>query len=349
MHNKANYSQDLEIDLKQLANLFWKKKWYICKIAAIFLVFGFIIAISIPKEYTCTVKMAPEGSKTSITGDMSSLAAIAGISLGTGNADGINFSLYPDIVQSMPFMTEMINITIKDNKFSNSTLYNYLDTEIKQPWWTIVFSYPFKLLAVFQAEHEKEQMEINSYKLTKQQEKIINSLKSRINVSIDKKTGVISAGVTLQDPALSAKIADSLVSKLERYIIDYKTNKARKDFSFATKIFAEARQNYFEKQKNYARYIDENKNIILESVKIEQERLKNEQSLAYNIYTSLSQQVDKARMKVQEQTPSVTIIEPARVPTKKSNTSGLTILFWFAILGGVVSILKVLFLRKVKA
>ena len=56
--------------------------------------------------------MAPEGAKSSITGNVSDLAAMAGINIGTGNADGINLTLYPDVVQSFPFMTELINIKI---------------------------------------------------------------------------------------------------------------------------------------------------------------------------------------------------------------------------------------------
>jgi uncharacterized protein involved in exopolysaccharide biosynthesis len=84
---------------------------------------------------------------------------------------------------------------------------------------------------------------------------------------------------------------------------------------------------------------------VLEYVLIEQDRLKNEQSLAYNVYSTLAQQVEKARLKVQEQTPCVTVIEPARVPVRKSNTSKLTILILFGFLGALGGVIKVVYLN----
>ena len=147
----------------------------------------------------------------------------------------------------------------------------------------------------------------------------------------------------MQDPGIAAVVADSLVKKLERFVIDYRTTKAKQDFNFASKMFADSKQKYFDAQQSYARYIDNNKNVVLESVLIEQERFKNEQMLAYSVYSNLAQQVEKARMKVQEQTPCVTVIEPARVPVKKSNASRLTILIGYCLLGLILGILFIIY------
>ena len=177
---------------------------------------------------------------------------------------------------------------------------------------------PFKLIDLIRYGNSKAVEEkINPYQLTKKQDKIFENLKKRTSIAIDKKTGVITAGITMQDPVISAVVADSLVKKLERFVIDYRTTKAKQDFDFALKMFADSKQKYFDAQQSYARYIDNNKNVVLESVLIEQERLKNEQTLTYSVYSNLAQQVEQARMKVQEQTPCVTVIEPARVPARK--------------------------------
>ncbi|HUW93110.1 MAG TPA: Wzz/FepE/Etk N-terminal domain-containing protein [Bacteroidales bacterium] len=348
MDDQKSKIEDPEIDLLELVRQLWAKKGFIVKITAIAMVVGLVVAFSIPREYTCTVKMAPEGAKSSITGDMSSIAAMAGINIGVGNSDGLSHMLYPDVVQSMPFITELIHIPANNNRLSpGSTLYNYLDKGIRQPWWRTVLASPFKLIDLIRFGKDKGvDKEINPFKLTKKQDEIFTGLKKRIGVSIDKKTGIITAGVTMQDPVIAAVVADSLVSKLERYVIDYRTNKARQDLDFALKIFSDSKQEYYDAQKSYARYIDNNKNVVLESVLIEQERLKNEQVLAYNVYSSLVQQVEKAKMKVQEQTPCLTVIEPARIPVKKSNTSRLTILFTFCFFGGLFGVIKILFDKR---
>ncbi len=353
MDNQDLKNKELEIDLVELARQLWAGKWYILKIAGIAMVVGLIIAFSIPREYTCTVKMAPEGVKSSITGNVSDLAAMAGINLGTENVDGINLTLYPDVVHSIPFLYGLTNLKISGKGIEQEiTLFKYLDRYIKEPWWNVILSSPFKLLDLIRYGTDKGSDEaIDPYQLTKKQDKIFGNLRKRINTVIDKKTGVITAGITMQDPVVAAIIADSLVKRLERFVIDYRTTKAKQDFDFATKMFADSKQKYFDAQQNYARYIDNNKNIVLESVLIEQERLKNEQMLAYNVYSNLAQQVEKARMKVQEQTPCVTVIEPARVPVKKSNTSRLVILTAFCLLGLLLGVLIVIYsdqLQKMK-
>ena len=93
-----------EIDLLKLAKSVWRKRAFILKVAAAGAVVGLVVAFSIPREYTTTVKMAPEGVKTSAAGGMADLAAMAGINLGGQNqsGDGINLMLYPDIVSSTP-------------------------------------------------------------------------------------------------------------------------------------------------------------------------------------------------------------------------------------------------------
>ena len=56
----------------------------------------------------------------------------------------------------------------------------------------------------------------------------------------------------------------------------------------------------------------------------------------------MAQQLETAKIKVQEQTPCVTIIEPASVPVKKSNASKLVILVGFIFLGLCVAVGKIL-------
>ncbi|MBN1181139.1 MAG: chain-length determining protein [Bacteroidales bacterium] len=333
---------NLEIDIRKLIHELWINRRLLIRIIALALAIGLIVALSIPGEYTCIVKMAPENNKSSMSNVMS-LAAIAGINLGTENTDGINLSIYPDIVYSIPFISELIKMQVLDTKADEiSNLYQYLDKKIKEPWWKTIIKLPFKLLDFIRnGKKENNDKILNIYHLSRQQDKIFKALQERIIISIDKKTGIITAGVTMQDPVIAATVADSLVSKLEQFIIDYRTDKARLDLAYATRMFNEASQKYYAAQENYAQYLDKNKNIILESVRIEQERLMHEQSLAYSIYSTIAQQVETARLKVQEQTPCVTIIEPARIPVRKSNASRLLILFITLLLGMCYGVIKI--------
>lgn len=53
--------------------------------------------------------------------------------------------------------------------------------------------------------------------------------------------------------------------------------------------------------KKYALYIDTHDDIILQSVRAEQERLQNDMNLAYQVYSQVASQLQVARAKVQEE------------------------------------------------
>ena len=71
-----------------------------------------------------------------------------------------------------------------------------------------------------------------------------------------------------------------------------------------------------EAQQKYARFMDGNQNIIMQSFRTEQERLQNEMNLAYGVFTQVSQQLQLAKAKVQEITPVYTVVQPATVPLR---------------------------------
>lgn len=97
--------------------------------------------------------------------------------------------------------------------------------------------------------------------------------------------------VTLQDPKVTAIVADSIVAKLQQYIIDYRIKKAKEDCSYLEQLYKERQQEYYNAQSKYAHYFDSNRNIALQSVRAEQERLQNDMNLAYQVYSQVAQQL----------------------------------------------------------
>ena len=354
--NLQNTEQTEEIDLLELLKRIWQKRRMVVKYALFGVLAGLVIGLSLPAEYTSTVKMAPEESNKSMNlgGNISSLASMAGFdlsSMGSGS-DGINVAIYPDIISSTPFVTEVAEIPVHSRKIEEPvSLYKYCQKNLREPWWSSALKLPLKVLRLFSPK-SKEESVINPYKLTPEQDAVFRAIRQRIGVEIDKKTGVITARATMQDPEVAAIVADSMVSKLQSYIIDYRTNKAKLDYEFTKGLYEESQATYHDRQQRYAAFVDANQHVTRESVKVEQSRLQSEQQLAYTVYSNLAQQLELAKIKVQEQTPSVTVIEPATVPVRKSSTSRLAILIGFTFLGAfiavVVILFKALFLKREK-
>ena len=101
--------------------LLWANRKLLLKACVIGGVLSIIIAFSIPKQYTSSVVLAPELSSSSgITGSIGSLASMAGIDLGglSGTEDALYPELYPQIVESTPFLCELMDLPVetKDGK-----------------------------------------------------------------------------------------------------------------------------------------------------------------------------------------------------------------------------------------
>ena len=122
------------------------------------------------------------------------------------------------------------------------------------------------------------------------------------------------------------------------YITSYRTQKAKQDLKFTEKVYAEARDAYYKSQQAYAKFEDSNKNIISASYRTEQERLKNEMTLTFNVYNSLAQKYEQDKLKVQEQTPVYTIIDPATVPLKAISPNKVIIMMAFFFMALIATI-----------
>lgn len=310
----------------------WKKRVLFLKTCGTAIILGLIIAVSIPKEYVTTAKLAPEtNDNTRKTGELGGLAAMAGINLNnTGSSDAISPELYPDVVQSIPFLVELFPVQVTDKKGTfHSSVYDYISKYQHETWWDYILGIPFRGLAAIKqlfSEKKEQSDEVNPFYLTAEQQQVINGLRNRISIFVDKKTMVITINVRMQDPVISATLTQVILEKLQTYITNYRTQKAKQDLKFTEKIYAEARDAYYKSQQAYAKFEDSNKNIISASYRTEQERLKNEMTLTFNVYNSLAQKYEQDKLKVQEQTPVYAIIDPATVPLKAISPNKVIIL-----------------------
>lgn len=327
-------NEEMEIDLMEYARKLWDARWLLIKVAGIAAVVGVVIAFTTPKVYTVNVTLAPESTKSNSS--LSSIASMLGVGgMSAGNeADALSVLLYPDIVSSTPFMIDLLDTPVKvmDEDVEEMTFQSYLETQ-KSSLMGTVMSLPFKavgaVVSLFSSDDETEGDEIETidpFHLTKKQAGMVGGLKHSILANVDKKTGVTSVAVTTQDPMVSAIIADTVIAKLQERIIVYRTDKAEKNSRYWEQIYEERKNDYYNAQQAYAHYVDANKNVILQSVLAERERLQNEVNLAYQVYSNVATQLQLARAKVQEAKPAFAVVEPATVPLRPSGTSRKMIL-----------------------
>lgn len=324
---------ELEIDLMEYARKLWAARKLLFKVAGIAVIVGVVIAFTTPKQYTVSVKLAPESTKSG--GGLSGIASMLGVgSMSMGSdADALSITLYPDIVSSTPFILDLMDTQVKtiDEEQPDTTLVGYLKEYTSKSLIGTVMSLPFKaiggIISLFKDEEEEKGVkEINPFQLTKEQSRTVQGLKKMIVANVDKKTGVTTVSVTMQDPLVAAILTDTVVVKLKEHITKYRVSKAEEDCKYWEQLNDQRRDEYHAKQKLYAEYIDANQNVILKSVRIEQERLQNDMNLAYQVYSNVATQLQMAKAKVQEAKPVFAVVEPASVPLLPSGTSRKMIL-----------------------
>lgn len=286
----------------------YKKLYY--KTLGIAFVIALIIGFSLPKTYNCQILLAPEtGGGSSSLGGLASLASSFGVNVGGGaqGKDAIAPSVYPDLMKSVDFKTSLFPIKVQQKRDKRTmTYYDYLKYEWREPWWKDCFG--------LMAPKLKPDTIVNTFELTGEQARIAGLAIKNVKCEIDKKTNLITIDVTMQDPLVAAQLADSVKNRLQDFLTEYRTKKARHDLDYALKLNKQAKKDYERIRQLYADYMDANQDMMLLSAKQKQDDLENEMQLAYNNFTATSASVLTAKAKVQETTPSFTTIQSATVP-----------------------------------
>lgn len=328
-----------EIDLLELIRKLWANKKFIIKVTIIGVIVGLVIGFSIPKEYMAHVSLVTESARP-INGNVGTLASLAGINI-AASSDGseiLSPELYPVVMNSTPFVKELLKINIVDDEQKiNMSLSNYLTNKQKTAWWNHIIGLPnFLINKLFDTKKEggEEIIENSKYLIPKEEMIIIESLRDRYIVSTDK-LGVTTISVTMQSAEISAFLADTLTSFLQEYIIKQRTKKATESLKNSFHLYEQAKKNYFVSQEKLATFIDQNKNVTSEKFKLTQIRLDNEATIAYDVYNQMAQQVERDKIKIQDSTPIFVVLQPSIRPVTTSKPSKKIIIIGVMIIFGI--------------
>ncbi len=312
------------------------KNWKTISIfVLIFAVLGVTSVLFRTKEYKTEVVLAPETSDSELSGIMDSFGNLLGNALGKSGSDAIYPELYPNIFTSTTFLIDLFDVPVVLKDGSQKSFYNHLKYDYKPG----LLSYPqiwfAKFLSLFK-EKEVKKEGLDPFHLTKEQYNVCNLMRRNIQCVVDQRTSLITVSVTDIDALVAATMADTLTVRLQNYIIDYRTKKARHDLEFVTEMYNQAQQDYLDVQARYAKFADANMNVVRASQKALLENLNNEMQLKLTLYTSMAQQLQLTRQRVQERTPAFTIIQPATVALEATGLSSIVRLFLFCFAGGII-------------
>lgn len=320
------------VDVDKILKTIWANKRLFFIVMSIVFVLSCIYIFSQPRTYSTSLKLAPEMENNSLGGGLSSLVASFGIDLNSmKSSDAITPLLYPDLMEDNQFVSSLfdVKVTTQDKELS-TTYYDYIDKHQNVAWTYKIFGWVKDLFPESDSEGTATgggQKKNDPYFMSKRQDMIAGIIRNKISIAIDKRTAVITVNTTDQDPLICKTIADSVKMKLQNFITNYRTSKARRDVEYYTEITAEAKQSYEKARQLYGSYADANVDMVLESFKAKQNDLENDMQLKFNAYTAFNTQLQNAKSKVVERTPAFTLLKGASVPIKPSGPKRMIFVF----------------------
>ena len=339
--------EEQEIDLIELAHKIWDGRKTVIKTVIFFMVIGLIIAIFSSTEYTARTVVVPQSEDGSVSmsgGGLSGLASMAGINLGSSSGGTtLSPSLYPQIVSSIPFQLELMNTKLNYEKIDHpvSLMEYYKNYNSGFSITSTIHKYTIGLPGLImntirgkKKDHIDSNANINNpihlnYEL-KQMQNILTSITS---IEVNDKDGYITISCKQPEALPAAQLTSHCKDLLQKYVTDFRIQKAQNNLDFIQKRYNELKKEYETVQTELATFRDRNRNVSTALAQTEQERINNKYQLAYNIYSTMAEQLEQSRIQVKKDTPVFTTIEPSSVPYHRSKPHRTMILFIWTFLG----------------
>ena len=319
-NRKPKIIVDNTIDFRVLANVLIGKKNYIFLITLFFILIGTGSSFFLKKYYNAEISLYP--AKNDITqglGQFQSLAANLGMN--SANNDQ-NFNI-PDVVKSRLIASKAVNQKWKIKSGKSIDLIKLWNLNTLS-WYSSLYKDDIDSLVVI--------------------EKAIKRFNNHVRVSEDRISGLITISTTFQDPIIAASVANFIGNQVELYI--QKENSAQ---STKEKLFISGRLSIVKKEL-------ENSELELKDFK-ERNRgyedspelfmiysqLYREVEAKKEVYLTLQQQLELARIEEVKQSPILHILDHAVPPIRKSFPNRGLFLIISALLGLILSCLRTIF------
>ncbi|MCU4177476.1 Wzz/FepE/Etk N-terminal domain-containing protein [Carboxylicivirga sp. N1Y90] len=351
---------DDEIDLIALIKTIWEGRKTIYYSVALFIVIGLAVAFLSPIRYKASCTLLPSDEKNGGSlGSLGGLASMAGINLGSmmGGTSSIPAEVYPQVVNSYPFKKEMVHQKFNFEEYPEPiSLYNYVVADTIESIGVKLLKYTIKLPwtikeALSSEDYENKRVDYGVLQLSEEEDNAMEAVKELIVIGVDKKTGLISVSAEAGEPVLVAQFVQKATDLLQDYVIKYKTKQSREHLDFVQDQFDQKKKEYEFAQNAFFSYKDQHRNMVSERVNLEFQQLSDVYDMSSTVFKGIAQQLEQAKIAVNEQTPVFTILEPAIVPIEKSSITKKMILLisiFIGAIGGVGLIFMKSFWKKIK-
>lgn len=340
-----------EVDVVKLFMTVLKERKLLAKFMICAAVVGAVVAFSTPKTYTSHAVLAPEmnAGGSGLASSLADMASSFGVDIGSNTSvDAIYPELYPNVFTSTDFIMDLFDVPVRLHDDNVARTYvEHLKHDCKTPFWMYPKQWISQTIKRLKSSSNNNNGvgAVDSFKITETDDALVKGISSSILCSIDKKTNIIDISVTDQDPLVAAILADTLQHRLQEYITEYRTKKARADYDYCSVMLEKLSREYDAATERYTRYSDSHNSTVLSSISTQQEQYEREMEMAYEGYSSMKKMRAQAEARIQERVPAFIVIQRPIMPYEASSTPRIFVVAIFAFMGFMLCALWVLYGR----
>jgi len=260
---------------------------------SVFLTFTYVQFIQTPQYVSRATVLLPSISGGNNLGGLAGLASRFGVNVPTGaQADLSSPSLFPELLRSRTFAEQILDKEFYTKKFDKN----------------------LSLLAIL--THGDEPPEVGKDTLVTQ---ALGSLETMLGFDQDPSSTFSVIKVTTSEPVFAKELAEVVLAELEALNRFYKNQTVNEKTSFISNRIYSVENDLESSEIRLKEFDERNRQISSPALQLEQERLVRDLEIQKEIYLTLKQQLELAKIEEVQQASIVQILDKPQIALGPSN------------------------------
>ncbi len=263
------------------------------------------LTLYFPRTYTARSTFMPQTRKQSSS--LSGIAAQFGLAMPTTEASQ-SPAFYADLVQSRGLLGSVVDTPFEyeteDGTKVKGTLTDFYKSKGKSP--------------------------------ALRRDAAIRRLGDDVDASTVQKTGVVDLSVTVTQPALAVQINQRLLELLNEFNLKSRQSQAGEERRFTERRLGEVRQDLRAAEDRLQQFLQRNRDIRNSpELTFQADRLQREVTMQQDVFTTLAQAYEQAKIEEVRDTPVITVVQQAEFPVRPDRR-GLVIKSILGLMAGLL-------------
>jgi uncharacterized protein involved in exopolysaccharide biosynthesis len=193
----------------------------------------------------------------------------------------------------------------------------------------------------FQADGRDVERTLEEHLKAENTDRALKILHQIVAIDVHKETGMITVAATTLHPELSAQIVNRFVDSLERLSLEMRRSSATLNSTFIQERLDQSLRELREAEQRLTVFRERNLRMSSPDLELERMRLERDVEIKSQVYLTLSNQAEIARIEEAKDLPVVRVLDRASVPVMPVPVPRLSSLLLGAIAGALLAIAAV--------